>query len=83
MSMKGYETKLNVARVSIYDLPRRVIFATGAVHEFVGPETQRLGGKKILVVTDKGVKKAGIADAVVEQLRSSGLDAEISESDFR
>ena len=77
MSLKGYETKLNVARICLYDLPRRIIFATGAVQEFVGPETQRLGGKRVLVVTDQGVKKVGIADVVADQLRNRGLDVEI------
>ena len=50
MSLKGFETKLNVARVALFDQPKRIIFATGATEQFLGSEAICLGGKKILVV---------------------------------
>src|SRR5512136_605674 len=76
MSLKGFESRINVARVAFFDQPRRIIFATGAVQEFVGPEAKRLGGKNVLVVTDKGVKKAGMADTVVDLLKKDGLNVD-------
>jgi len=76
MSLKGFESRINVARVAFFDQPRRIIFATGAVQEFVGPEAKRLGGKNVLVVTDKGVKKAGMADTVVDLLKKEGLNVD-------
>jgi alcohol dehydrogenase class IV len=77
MSLKGFESKINVARIAMFDQPKRIIFATGAVQEFVGSESKRLGGKDTVVVTDKGVKKAGMADTVSDVLKKSGLSATI------
>lgn len=77
MSLKGFETKINVARVALFDQPKRIIFASGAVEEFVGPETKRLGGKNVVVVTDKGVGKAGMADTVADLLKKQGLSVDI------
>lgn len=77
MSLKGFETKINVARVAMFDQPKRIIFSAGAVQEFVGPEAKRLGGKNIAVVTDKGVKKAGMADTVADLLKKENLSVDI------
>ena len=74
MSLKGFETKLNVARVALFDQPKRIIFATGATEQFLGSEAIRLGGKKVLVVTDKGIKKAGMADTVTGLLEKENVD---------
>jgi len=69
MSLRGFETKMDVARVAIFDQPRRIIFATGAVEQYLATEARRLGGKNALVVTDKGVRKAGMADTVLDLLK--------------
>jgi alcohol dehydrogenase len=74
MSLKGFETKLNVARVAMFDQPKRIIFAIGATEQYLGSEAVRLAGKKTLVVTDKGVKKAGMADTVVDLIKKEHLD---------
>ena len=77
MSLRGFETKINVARVAMFDQPRRIIFATGATEQFLGAEAIRLGGKKVVVVTDKGVKKAGMADTATELLKKEHLDVTV------
>jgi alcohol dehydrogenase class IV len=77
MSLKGFETRINVARVALFDQPKRIIFATGAVQEFVASEAKRLGGRKIVVVTDKGVKKAGMADTVSDLLKKENLNVDV------
>jgi len=77
MSLRGFETKINVARIAMFDQPRRIIFATGATEQFLGTEAIRLGGEKIIVVTDKGVKKAGMADTVTELLKKEKLDVTV------
>ncbi|HUK50964.1 MAG TPA: iron-containing alcohol dehydrogenase [Terriglobales bacterium] len=74
MSLKGFETKLNVARVAMFDQPKRIIFATGAAEQYLGSEAVRLAGKRTLVVTDKGVKKAGMADTVVDLIKKEHLE---------
>lgn len=77
MSLRGFETKINVARVAMFDQPRRIIFATGATEQFLGAEAIRLRGKKVVVVTDKGVKKAGMADTATELLKKEHLDVTV------
>jgi alcohol dehydrogenase class IV len=77
MSLKGHETRLAVARVALFDQPKRIIFATGAVEQFVGSEAKRLGGKNIAVMTDKGVKKAGMADTVIDLLKKENLNVSV------
>lgn len=62
-----------VARVAAFDQPRRIVFATGAGERFLGAEAKALGCRNALVVTDKGVRKAGMADEVVALLRREGL----------
>lgn len=50
-----------------------VRFGRGAVRDL--PEGVReLGGSRVLVVSDRGVQKAGITDRLVEMLESEGLD---------
>jgi alcohol dehydrogenase class IV len=77
MSLKGYETRLNVARIAMFDQPKRIIFATGAVQEFLGSEAKRLGGKNIAVVTDKGVRKAGMADTAADLLKKENISVDV------
>jgi len=77
MSLKGFETKINVARVAMFDQPKRIIFATGATEQFLGTEATRLGGRKVVVVTDKGVRKAGMSDTVADLLKKEHLDVTV------
>ena len=72
-SLKGFESNLNVARVAMFDQPKRIIYAYGATEQYLGPEAVKLG-KKIVVITDKGVKKAGMADTAVDLLKKEHLD---------
>jgi len=39
----------------------------------VGAETKRLGAKKVLVVTDKGVKGAGLLDSIIESIETADI----------
>ncbi len=39
----------------------------------VGPEARRLGGKKVLIVTDPGVAQAGVMGPVVKSIENSGM----------
>jgi alcohol dehydrogenase len=41
----------------------------------VGERARSLGGSRVLVVTDRGVKAAGLVEPVLETLRSQGLPA--------
>ena len=51
----------------------RLVFGPGAV-ESVGKHAAGLGGKRILLVTDEGIVKAGHAAKAIEHLQSAGLE---------
>lgn len=53
-------------------LPTRIVHGPNSVRE-TGKELRNLGAKKALVVTDKGVKSAGLVDGVLESLEKSGI----------
>ena len=50
----------------------RLVFGQGAV-ESVGKHAARLGGRRVLLVTDKGIVRAGHAAKAIEHLQSAGL----------
>ncbi|HEY4122399.1 MAG TPA: iron-containing alcohol dehydrogenase [Byssovorax sp.] len=62
-----------MANVSTWSFPTRILFGVGAASE-TGNEAKRLGAKRALIVTDKGVVKAGVAAVVERALRGAGLD---------
>lgn len=42
--------------------------------ERLGPEAKELGGRRAMVIADKGIVAAGIAQKAVDQLKASGLE---------
>ena len=52
---------------------KKILFGRGAVRK-VGEEARRLGAKKIAIITDQGVREAGIANKVAEILDKDHLD---------
>lgn len=63
-------------RIATFNSPRRIIIGLDSA-EKVGRETALGEGKKVLVVTDEGIKKAGIVDKVSSHLESEGLLFEV------
>jgi 4-hydroxybutyrate dehydrogenase len=61
-----------MAAHAIWSFPTRVLFGAGAVRE-VGPEAKRLGATRALIVTDKGVVRAGLTSSIEESLRANGV----------
>ena len=60
-------------KINNYFSPGKIVFGNGAVSQ-VGKEAKRFGAKKALIVTDKGVLKAGNLKSVEESLKAQGLD---------
>lgn len=58
---------------SVYQQKAPVLFGCGAVGQ-LGDKVKELGGTKVFLVYDEGVKKSGIADRVKGILVSAGLD---------
>jgi alcohol dehydrogenase class IV len=56
--------------------PDWILFGFDTVRQ-VGAEAKRLGGGKVMVLTDPGVGKAGLLDPVYESLRGEGLDYDV------
>ena len=50
-----------------------VRFGRGAI-KYAADGVKELGGKRVLVVSDRGVQKVGITDRLVDILRGGGLD---------
>ena len=59
-------------KLSTFLASKKTILARGAVAQ-VGPEAKKLGASRALVVTDQGVVKAGLSEAVRESLSAAGL----------
>src|SRR6185503_6232308 len=59
-------------QLSIWSYPTRVLFGVGAVAE-TGNEAKRLGARRALIVTDKGVVGAGLVAPVEQALASAGI----------
>lgn len=53
--------------------PGKVIFGNGSSRQ-VGAEAKGLGAKKVLIVTDRGVKGAGVVAPIEEALRKENVD---------
>jgi alcohol dehydrogenase class IV len=58
--------------VHAFETLRRIVFGPGSL-EALGEEIGRAGGRKVLVVTDPGVKAAGILDAARDVLAKAGI----------
>jgi alcohol dehydrogenase len=58
---------MNLNRVFRYELPTAIEFGIGAVQD-LAVHVQRLYGKKVLLVSDPGVQKAGMTDRLTDVL---------------
>jgi len=58
-----------------FHLPTRIIFAPGAITQ-LGELAAGLGGKRVLLVSDHGVVRAGHFETGAKSLRDAGLDVE-------
>jgi hypothetical protein len=57
-------------------MPSRVLFGLGIV-EKIGAEAKMMKAQNVLIVTDLGVLKAGVASKVQESLLSEGIKTEV------
>ncbi len=62
--------------VSAYFIPTVNIMGAGCVNE-VGERVKSIGGSKVLIVTDAGLNKIGMADKVKKIIEDAGLKAVI------
>ncbi|MGI8856965.1 MAG: iron-containing alcohol dehydrogenase [Thermomicrobiales bacterium] len=67
---------MDLSRQYVFHAPTRVIFGGGSV-QATGRELAALGGTAALVVTDAGVVKAGLLDAVLGSLAAADISATV------
>ena len=58
-----------------WSFPTRVVFGEGAAAQ-CGSEAQRLGAKRVLLVSDRGVEETGLLDSIRGTLDAAGLPNE-------
>ncbi len=56
--------------------PAKIIIQPGAAKE-IPQEVKALGGKKVMIVTDPGIVKAGLVDDINDSLNAAGLTVEV------
>jgi len=59
-------------QIQSFNTVRRVVFGAGSLKS-IADEIKRLGGNKVLVVTDPGIKAAGLVDNMVAALEAGKL----------
>ncbi len=64
---------MNILKVYNFRVPRNILFGIGAA-EKVGERVKELGGSKVMVVTDKVLRKTGTVAEIEESLQKSGLN---------
>ncbi|UQA56638.1 iron-containing alcohol dehydrogenase [Polyangium aurulentum] len=58
--------------LTYWSFPTRIVFGIGAAEQ-TGVEATRLGAKRALIVTDKGVVGAGVLGGIERSLRGAGI----------
>jgi 4-hydroxybutyrate dehydrogenase len=57
---------------TVWSFPTRILYGEGAVAE-IGPEARKLGARSALIVTDRGVRQAGLVDEVSRALEKANV----------
>ncbi len=63
-------------RIDVFRIPTRISFGRGVALTVATP-LQQVGAKRVLVVTDKGVRGAGLVTPIEERLRDAGFAYEV------
>ena len=64
------------ARVDLFRIPTRILFGRGVALTVAEPLRQ-VGAKRVLLVTDKGVRAAGLVAPIEERLRDAKIPFEV------
>src|SRR5256886_14286598 len=68
--------RVTPTRVDVFRIPTRISFGRGVALTVATP-LQQVGAKRVLVVTDKGVRDAGLVAPIEERLRDAGFAFEV------
>jgi alcohol dehydrogenase len=62
-----------VAGTFEFGFPSRVLFGTGSIAQ-LGTLVREIGGTRVLIVTDPGIRAAGIADLAIDSLKHHAIE---------
>jgi alcohol dehydrogenase len=65
---------MDLAQMAQFAVRTRIISGANSARAMAGREVAAAGGKKVLVVTDKGIVGAGLVQPVTESLGAEGVD---------
>src|SRR2546430_12051967 len=68
--------RVTPTRVDVFRIPTRISFGRGVALTVATP-LQQVGAKRVVVVTDKGVRNAGLVQPIEERLRDGGFAYEV------
>jgi alcohol dehydrogenase len=71
-----FETSRDLEKIAVLLSPQKTILGKGALEQ-VGREAAALGGRRVLLVTDPGVVKAGLLEIPQRSLEGEGLTVEV------
>ena len=71
-----FETSRDLEKIAVLLSPQKTILGKGALGQ-VGREAAALGGRRVLLVTDPGVVKAGLLEAPQRSLEKENMTVEI------
>lgn len=62
-----------MGKVSAFFSPNKILVGVGAANQ-VGSEAKAFGAKKVLIITDPGIKEAGLVEGIQSSLTSESID---------
>jgi alcohol dehydrogenase len=68
---------MDLSQMAQFGVRTRIISGLNSARQATGTEVAGGGGKKALVVTDKGIVDAGLLQPIVDSLEEEGLDYEV------
>jgi alcohol dehydrogenase len=67
----------NLSDLITFQIPSKIIFGNGSIKKIGEEVANTFGGKKVLMVTDKGVMDAGLTKEATNALRENGLEVTV------
>ncbi|MFQ6037434.1 MAG: iron-containing alcohol dehydrogenase [Candidatus Aminicenantales bacterium] len=61
-----------------FHVPTRIVFGSGALNQLAAQVTETLAAKRLFVVTDPGVEKAGITERVIRQVPGAPVFSDVA-----
>ena len=70
------ESTLKMADIFAFQLPKKIIFGNGAAHQ-LGAEIRNLNVRKVVIVTDPGIVKAGLLEDAISSMEKEQIRFEV------